>query len=342
MVVRRGVEVELGVGHRACRRRSRRAPAGGCRFPCGRRRRRDRRARSAARRASGSGPLQPAPCGDRSGRRSARAGAPAGPRRSPGRAAYAASIWPVSAAASCQIDVHPQQRLTGLGEDLGQPGGVGGVACRRSRRAGRRSPRTRSPRARLGSIPVPAVARSISGRKRGHPRRGRHRPAGALGEQHVRAPGHGARACEVGLARGDVRERIARPRRDGRSRAAAARGGRRRHPAARRRAAVTRITAARTTIGRAGVGARSLRLGLREQLHRPATRGHPRPVAGESPVLRNEHSDAEREGISLKSGEPGNLMEPSASYRWPGRLFSCASGPAIGASGPNHGRARPL
>ncbi len=60
----------------------------------------------------------------------------------------------------------------------------------------------------FGSMPVPAVAASISGRKRGHPRRRRDHAARALGEQHMGAAGDRP-GPKVGLAGGNVGERVA-------------------------------------------------------------------------------------------------------------------------------------
>ena len=57
--------------------------------------------------------------------------------------------------AAREVDVHPEQRLAGLGQDLGQPRGIRRDRARRSRSAGRRSRRTRAPRGCSGRCSSP-------------------------------------------------------------------------------------------------------------------------------------------------------------------------------------------
>ena len=115
------------------------------------------------------------------------------------------------ASAAGEIDVHAQQGLARLGEDLGQPGGVRGIGA---------GDHVRSPRALHEHDPLQHVRvdASACGRgidcyaERGNPGCCRKRASGALGVQHLRVA-CGRPLDEIHLSRGYVRERVARARR---------------------------------------------------------------------------------------------------------------------------------
>ena len=118
---------------------------------------------------------------------------------------------PGQPAAAREVDVHPEQRLAGRGEDLGEPGGVDRVAARDHVGAAG----ALDEHERLEHVRVYARAGD-----RGVDRRPERRHAGRRGEGAARAldeqdvivaldrPGH-----EVRLAARDVRKRVARLRR---------------------------------------------------------------------------------------------------------------------------------
>ena len=121
--------------------------------------------------------------------------------------------------AAGEVDVHPQQRLAGLREDLSDPSGVGGVVAGDHVVAAG----ALDEHERLDHVRVHAGAGrgGVDQRpQRRHPGRGREHAARALGEQHVRAAGHGA-SLEVGSG-ARTRTRTGRPPwADGRRREAA-------------------------------------------------------------------------------------------------------------------------
>ena len=101
-------------------------------------------------------------------------------------------------AAASQVDVHPEERLAGLGEDLGQSRCIGRV--RPSDHVGAAGAFHEHDALEDVRVDAGAGHGLVDQRaKRGDPSRGRYRPAGALGEEHVCATGHGAR-LEVRLA----------------------------------------------------------------------------------------------------------------------------------------------
>ena len=162
MVVGRGVEVQLGVGHRLGRRRivehvlqvadphvvgldrEVRAPEALLGEPQVAHRRRERQALVEAIVDLGALALQPGHLA----RLAVAGGAVDLGRQLP---------------AARQVDVHPQQRLAGLSQDLSEPGGVGGVVPAITLLRPALSTNT-SASSMFGSTPVPAVAASISGR----------------------------------------------------------------------------------------------------------------------------------------------------------------------------------